>query len=116
MKRGRSTGTPTKAQQRRFERIKEIGCIVCRDNGFGYVPCDIHHMTIGGLHGQKRLGHDYTFGLCKWHHVGEGDGTGRGPSFAKRPKAFRAAFGNQDVLFARQNDLLFGFGMKRVSQ
>ena len=108
MKRGRSTGKPTKAQQSRFEAIKTLGCIACRLAGIGNVPCDVHHMTVGGKHGQKRLGHDYTFGLCKWHHVGERIDFVEtiGPSFAKEPRKFREHFGSQDELLGKQNEVL----------
>lgn len=108
MKRGRSTGTPTKAQQARFDVMREIGCIACRMYGFGYVAGEIHHLTSGGHHGQKRRGHDYTVCLCSWHHRGVQDGYGhaRGPSYAHSPKAFRATFGDDDALLAKQNELI----------
>lgn len=50
MKRGRSTGAPTAAQERRFESIREHGCIVARIRDLGFIPAEIHHLTIGGKH------------------------------------------------------------------
>lgn len=115
MKRGRSTGTPTKAQALRFDAIKDVGCIACRLRGMRSVPCEIHHLTVGGRHGQKRRGHDFTVGLCSWHHRGV-TAYGNpalaekvyGPSYALEPRRFREVFGNDDVLMAYQKDLIAG--------
>ncbi|MBA0285284.1 hypothetical protein D7Y26_09480 [Stenotrophomonas maltophilia] len=60
MKRGRSTGNPTVAQQQRMDAITEIGCIVCDALGHGFMPCQVHHLLVGGKHGQPRRGHDFT--------------------------------------------------------
>lgn len=115
MKRGRSTGAPTKAHQERFDAIKEIGCVVARLRGLGFVPCEIHHLTVGGKHGQKRLGHDSTVGLNHWSHRGVRDQWGLdstaeyedtfGPSYARNPRAFRALY-SDDLLLAEQNRLI----------
>lgn len=101
MKRGRSTGKPTKAEQERLDAIKEIGCVVARLRGLGFVPCEIHHLTMGGKHGQKRLGHDKTVGLNPWSHRGAWSlvSSNRqlarwdfGPSYADEPRAFRELY------------------------
>ena len=114
MKRGRSTGNPTRSQQQRMDTIVEIGCIVCYALGHGYMPTQVHHMTVGGKHGQKRRGHDFTIGLCPWHHVGEpmaglshSQCADRyGPSYAREPRRFRHEIGNDDYLLDLQNTLL----------
>lgn len=115
MKRGRSTGKPTKDQEARFQAIKEMGCIACRLNGAGQIGAfpEIHHLTIGGKHGQKRRGHDFTIGLCGWHHRGCGNflypsvmKATYGPSYALSPRGFRETFGNDDFLLGYQNELL----------
>ena len=114
MKRGRSTGNPTKAQQARFDAIREIGCIVARTRGLGFVPCEIHHLTIGGKHGAKRRGHDFTVGLNPWSHRGEPFGGMSaetcermfGPSYARQPRLFRQEVGNDDQLLDFQNSLI----------
>lgn len=108
MKRGRSTRAPTQAQRERFAAIQREGCICCRECGVGWMPAEIHHLTIGGRHGQKRRGHDYTIGLCIYHHRGQPlpwqDKLG--PSYALQPRAFREEFGQDDELLARQNELI----------
>jgi hypothetical protein len=117
MKRGRSTGTPTKAQIERFEAIHRLGCVACRMRGL-VRPTEVHHMTIGGRHGQKRRGHDETIGLCEYHHRGvfpEGWGKEQtlsrlGPSYAREPRRFREVFGQDDALLQNQNDLIARLG------
>ncbi len=114
MKHGRSTGTPTKAQEARFSAIYEIGCIACYALRIGYMPCQVHHLTVGGKHGQKRRSHDYTIGLCPWHHVGEpmaglshSQCADRfGPSYAREPRRFRQEIGSDDYLLDLQNTLI----------
>ncbi|WP_343649453.1 Ref family recombination enhancement nuclease [Stenotrophomonas sp.] len=114
MKRGRSTGNKTTVQQARLDAIKDIGCIVCDALGHGFMPCQVHHLLVGGKHGQKRRGHDYTIGLCPWHHVGEPMAglshsvcTDRyGPSYAREPRRFRQEIGTDDYLLDLQNTLI----------
>lgn len=112
MKKGRSTGKPTRAQEERFFLIREIGCIACLSRGITRAA-EVHHLTIGGKHGQKRRGHDFTVGLCSWHHRGEnafgsaslGELT-YGPSYAREPRKFRETFGHDDKLLAEQERLI----------
>ncbi|WP_045764630.1 Ref family recombination enhancement nuclease [Xanthomonas albilineans] len=114
MKRGRSTGNPTVAQRYRMDAIREIGCIVARSLGLGHVPCEIHHLTVGGKHGSPRRGHDYTIGLNSWSHRGEPFGgmsaaqceSMLGPSYARQPRAFREQIGRDDYLLDLQNTLI----------
>lgn len=118
MKRGRSTGKPTYAQQRRHDAIRDVGCIVAHMRGLGFVPCEIHHLTTGGKHGQRRLGHDYVVGLNSWSHRGEPFGgltadqcfAMFGPSYAKQPRAFREQIGDDERLMWFQNEVLDGRG------
>jgi hypothetical protein len=114
MRKGRSTGTPTKAQQARHDAIREAGCIVARMRGLGFVPAEIHHLTIGGKHGSKRRGHDHVVGLNPYSHRGYpfgGMSAARceelfGPSYARQPRLFRETFGQDAALEAFQAQLL----------
>lgn len=114
MRRGRSTGNPTRAQAARFLAIQDMGCVVAHSLGLGYVPCEIHHLTIGGKHGAKRRGHDFTIGLNPWSHRGEpfGGMTASqcedrfGPSYARQPRRFRQEIGTDDYLLDLQNTLI----------
>ncbi|TAA18703.1 hypothetical protein EA658_16585 [Pseudoxanthomonas winnipegensis] len=114
MKRGRSTGNPTLAQQQRFDTIREVGCVVARALGLGWVAAEIHHLTVGGKHGAPRRGHDFTVGLNPWSHRGEPFGGMSaetcerlfGPSYAKQPRRFRQEVGNDEYLLDLQNTLI----------
>ncbi|WP_281915968.1 Ref family recombination enhancement nuclease [Caldimonas thermodepolymerans] len=123
MRRGRSTGAPTAAQRARFLAIREIGCIVARALGLGYVPAEIHHLTVGGKHGAPRRGHDYTIGLNPWSHRGvpfggmtEAQCYARfGPSYAREPRRFRQEIGNDDYLLDLQNTLIEEYRRKTAA-
>jgi hypothetical protein len=100
--------------QRRFLRIYELGCICCRRRGYFNEPCQIHHLNLDQHAGQKRLGDNYTIGLCPWHHVAEPK-SGRnaewmrlylGPSMKSEPVKFREEFGTDLELLAEQNRLI----------
>jgi hypothetical protein len=114
-----STITPTKDQQQRFRRIREIGCIACRQTFGGFRMPEIHHLTVTGKHGGKRLGHDATVGLCDWHHRGvlptgldsEEAQHALGPSLARTPRQFRMQYGQDAVLLGEQErQLLLAYG------
>ena len=100
-------------RERRFTRIREIGCLACRQIGI-YMEPDVHHQNLGAHAGGKRLGDDHTVGLCPYHHRGvPGDfGSQRraeellGPSLAKSPNLFRIKFGSDADLLAEQNRLI----------
>ncbi|MBE5272131.1 hypothetical protein IMX13_18095 [Stenotrophomonas sp. B2] len=97
-----------------MDAIKDIGCVVANALGMGYIPCEVHHLTVGGKHGQKRRGHDFTIGLNPWSHRGEpfggmdADTCERlfGPSYAKQPRRFRQEIGDDDYLLDLQNTAL----------
>lgn len=64
-----------------MDRVASLGCCVCRRLGWGYVPCELHHVAEGsGLRSDWAVA-----GLCIEHH--------RGPSgFHKRGKSFLSQF------------------------
>lgn len=113
MKRGRSTSKPTREEAARFDAIKEAGCVVAHWLGIGWVPCEIHHLTVGGKHGQRRLGHLQSVGLNPWSHRGvpfngwtadECYGI-FGPSYALEPRAFREQYPD-DLLLEHQEGMI----------
>jgi hypothetical protein len=100
----------------------EGGCIVSHHLGLYIempdgerkpIPCEVHHLTVGGKHGQKRRGHRFTVGLNPWSHRGVpfGPYSAReckamfGPSYAKEPRAFRELYPDE-LLLAWQDELL----------
>ena len=55
---------PTVKEKKHMDKVSQIGCIVCRNEGRGYVPCEIHHI-IGKT---KPDAHFHVIGLCYEHH------------------------------------------------
>jgi len=104
-----STPQANKADVARFERLREIGCLACRQWGHHSIP-EVHHLLGAG----KRRGHQYTVGLCIFHHRGATPlGSNKklmetllGPSLALNSKRFHEVFGNDEALLAMANKLL----------
>jgi len=92
----------TKSQRARMLKIKEIGCLIC-----GNAPCDAHHLLSGGY----RRGHDFTIGLCKFHHTESEDF-----SYHRAKKRFNANHGTDDELLAKQNEILEYFPNGRPNE
>lgn len=71
-RRYRAIGNPTQAQQAHQDAQRAHGCAACRLRGNRHQPgpTEIHHRTVGDLHGNKQLGQDATVALCSWHHRG----------------------------------------------
>ena len=55
----------TKTEKQWMAAVADLGCIVCRNEGYGFVPCCVHHLLSGG----RRIGHLQTIGLCPSHHA-----------------------------------------------
>ncbi len=52
-----------KAVKERYEKLVELGCIVCLRHEETYTPPEIHH-----INGRKGNGDFETIPLCVWHH------------------------------------------------
>lgn len=122
----RSTTTPTREEADRIERCKSGVCVACAiwadhpDSPPGFIGAwggDYHHLLSGG----RRRGHMFGVCLCKWHHVGiiadDWHSFGMthaemrrhyGPSLMDGSKTFRDTYGSDDVLLAKQDELLGG--------
>lgn len=108
-----STKPPNKSEQMRFEAIKQVGCVPCWLNGVEFNPCTIQHV----VEGRKRLGHEWTYGSCCWHHQGyplEGLNEREseeiaGPSLAKSRRKFAERFGSERELVALCNEMIKGY-------
>lgn len=53
---------PTKTDEERFDRIAELGCLVCGG------PATIHHVTASIHGGRLTRRHDRVVPLCPKHH------------------------------------------------
>ena len=81
---------PTAAEKRWMCQIVDLGCVVCRIQGRGYSPANVHHLLSGG----RRIGHESTIPLCHTHHANAPRDSGevsRHPGKA----AFEARYGTE---------------------
>ena len=103
----------TKEQKKRMDKIAALPCLPCLIEGKSRAST-VQHVT----EGFRRLGHDYTYGSCPWHHQKIKDSgyvaytdqqiTGLlGPSFASGRRAFEERYGDERyVLIPLQNWML----------
>ena len=89
---------PNKANRLRFDKIQEIGCIVCKRQWRLSSPCTWHH--IDGQKSQDK--HKLTFGLCAAHHTTGGYGMALHAGKAR----FEELYGTEKELLEYQNQLL----------
>lgn len=116
MRRGRSTGKPTKREEARIVACKEGVCIACHVWTITHpwhrpvYGCDYHHLKSGNI----RRGHRYGIGLCEWHHRGipfagmlPGHvGIVYGPSLMDGSRKFHNTYGSDDMLLEIQDRLI----------
>jgi hypothetical protein len=63
----------TKAESRYMSEVAEVGCIVCRNNGYFDTPAELHHIREGAGMGQRST-HYEVIPLCTIHHRTGGNG------------------------------------------
>ena len=116
MKRGKSTGKPTKEEQRRLDAIHSMPCIACSELFsvlYQCSPTEAHHLVDKGYR-KHSGGHSATIPLCAWHHRGiipEGFDKSHmeylfGPSFALSKRRFVQCFGTERHLLAITDERL----------
>ncbi len=93
-RKGRSK--PTAEQQRRHDKIRALGCIVCGN------MAAIHHIREGLGMGQK-VNHDRVLGICYDHHQSE---ESEAISIHGTPALFVFAFGTESELEIETNKRL----------
>ena len=57
----------TKAEKIHLGRVAALGCALCRRNGWGETPAEIHHLRTGTGAGRKASHYD-AIPLCPDHH------------------------------------------------
>jgi hypothetical protein len=86
-----------------YEKLSQIGCIVCRNLGFGYSVPHIHHIRHGvGL--AMRSHWSLAIPLCPMHHQHGGFGV----ALHAGQKSFEKAFGTESELLQQTLDILGG--------
>ena len=93
------------SKKERFNRLAEIGCIVCREfyDGIYSAPA-VHHLV--GLEFRcsgKKAKWENTIGLCGRHHQ---YGTKEHPAIHSHPEEFERRFGTQEELLDITNGLI----------
>jgi hypothetical protein len=83
-----------------MDKVRSLGCIVCRNQGMPRVPCEIHHI-VGKT---KPNAHYMVLPLCFQHHR---MGSDKEP-ISRHPykKRFEAAYGTEQELLDQINTLL----------
>lgn len=102
--------------ERRYERLRAIGCIACFVGGHGACGrLEMHHLVDKGYR-KHSGGNQATIPLGLWHHQGQPfiDNTATqmrlrfGPSMFHESKEFARVFGTQRELLALTNEILAG--------
>ena len=91
---------PTKKELAHMNKVRELGCIVCRNNGYLSSPAEIHH-----IEGKtKANSHFKVLPLCFEHHR-KGN---RFRPISRHPykKRFEDAYGTEEELLEQVNKLL----------
>ena len=92
--------SPTVSERLHMSKVADLGCIVCRNNGLGFVPAEIHHIEgkTKKAKGDFKGSHFYVLPLCYEHHRG---GRGEEP-ISRHPwkKRFEKAYGTESELLA----------------
>lgn len=91
----------TKAEKQRFQKLVDLGCIICLRGGWGHSQPEIHHIRKGQGVGQ-RASHDKTIPLCPAHHRTGGYGV----AIHAGQKAFENKFGDEHFLLEYTNQLI----------
>ena len=85
----------TKAQ-RHIGRVKELGCVICRNLSLGETPADAHHILRSG----RRIDDFHTIPLCELHHR---SGVNSAEAVSRHPwkREFESKYGSEMSLLAQ---------------
>lgn len=90
-----------KADRIYLNNIVEMGCIVCRNMGYGASPAEAHHLRSGVGTGQ-RSDHKRAIALCPLHHRNGGYGI----AFHAGKKAWEEKYGTEEELLEQTHNEL----------
>jgi hypothetical protein len=92
----------TKQEQDWFNKIQELGCIVCLNEELGRSPSDVHHLH---RNGNRRVDHFHTIPLCYLHHR-QGGNCEQYVSRHPWKKEFEKRYGSEWDLFKQVKSLI----------
>ena len=94
----------TKAERDHMGAVAALGCVVCRNLGFGETPAEVHHIGNGTL--GKKASNFETIPLCEVHHRNGGHGV----AVHAGRKTFEARYGTErELLEQTRRELDAGF-------
>jgi hypothetical protein len=73
-----------------MDRVVSLGCVVCRNLGYGESPAEYHHIREGAGAGEKS-GDFLGIPLCPMHHRSGGHGV----AFHAGQRQFEAVYGSE---------------------
>lgn len=93
-----------KQRKKRFAALAQIGCIVCRNEGLGDTPAEIHHLK-GYQYSSmgKRASDQVSIPLCPIHHRHGGHGQ---VGYHQSPDRFESRYGTQAELLDQVNGII----------
>jgi hypothetical protein len=83
----------TKHERNHYDKLSQLGCIVCQVLGHGYSAPHIHHIKSGNAGMGKKSHWSLAIPLCPTHHQHGGYGV----AIHAGKKAFEAAVGMTEV-------------------
>lgn len=97
----------TRSEQGHLDAVASLGCIVCRNEGNGYVPALVHHLrrnpeTGAHLGMSQRAEHAWTIPLCPAHHQYGGFGV----AYHAGPREFEKNYGTEVELWNQVEEML----------
>jgi hypothetical protein len=90
-----------KDEKRHYDKLAQLGCIVCRREGWGYSAPHIHHIRTGAGIGRKNHW-SLAIPLCPNHHQHGGYGI----ALHAGQKEFEKKFGTEAELLAETLNLI----------
>lgn len=88
-------------ERNHYNKLVRIGCIVCRNLGYGYSPPNIHHIRHGAGLAMKNP-YWKAIPLCPNHHQHGGYGV----ALHAGQKKFEQLYGKEEVLLDQVNKIL----------
>ena len=91
-----------KRDKAHLNRVAEMGCCVCRNEGLGASPAEIHHIRTGyGV--SQRAPHTEVLPLCYVHHRSKAGGQ---IGYHYSPAEFEARYGTELELLEQVRGML----------
>lgn len=84
------------AERDHMGRVAALGCVVCRNAGYGATPAEVHHTRFNAGAGQRSSNYS-TIPLCSAHHRLGGSGV----AFHAGPETWEAKHGSEQELLAQ---------------